>query len=233
MNRPEKLEIEGIAFIGRTFDEYKSMFDLSEQLLGKGPILDCAAGPSSFTAEACSRGYDVTAVDLLYGLDKEKLEARSHEDIKYIFTRFDEVSHLYRLTYYKSKEDVINRRKKALDLFVRDFHENNVRYRKVELPGLPFPDNRFFLVFCSHFLFLYNDRLDVDFHLNCLTEFTRVCSGEIRIYPLYGLDARPCPYLDEVRRHLDDNKIYAEIVTVPFEFQAGSNEMMIIKKTRE
>ena len=237
MQNLNKLDIDRIAFIGRTFDEYASMFGLSDRLLREGPVLDCAAGPSSFTAQAADRGYDATATDLLYDLEKGTLVDKTREDIKYIFSKFDDVSHQYRWTYYKSKEDVISHRKMALDLFAKDFSDNygSDRYRKVKLPCLPFSDNQFNLVLCSHFLFLYNDRLDLDFHVKCLKEFSRVCSGEVRIYPLFGLDALPYPHLDDVRRNLNDDKINSELVEVPFEFQAGSNKMMVLKplhKTR-
>jgi len=231
MHNFNKLDIDRIVFIGRTFDEYASMFNLSDQLLNKGQILDCAAGPSSFTAEAAVRGYDVTASDCLYDVKRGTLVDKAGDDIKYIFNKFDDVSHLFRWTYYKNKEDVISLRKKALDIFSKDFTEGyrSGRYRSDTLPSLPFVDRHFNLVLCSHFLFLYNDRLDLDFHIKCLKEFSRVCSGEVRIYPLCGLDALPYPYLDDVRRYLNDERIDSEVVKVHFEFQAGSNKMMVLK----
>ncbi len=83
----------------------------------------------------------------------------------------------------------------ALGRFVKDLMQNRKKgiYKYAELPDLPYPDNAFKLVLSSHFLFLYGDRLDLDFHSNCLKELFRVCSGEIRIYPLTGLDAMPYP----------------------------------------
>ncbi|MEJ2314724.1 MAG: hypothetical protein P8Y85_08150 [Nitrospirota bacterium] len=48
----DRMDLERIVFIGRTFGEYAAMFALDEASLGRGPVLDCAAGPSSFTAKA-------------------------------------------------------------------------------------------------------------------------------------------------------------------------------------
>ncbi len=59
-----KIDLNRIAFIGRTFHEYSHMFDLTDDLL-RGRVLDCPAGASSFTAECIRQGYDVTACDVL------------------------------------------------------------------------------------------------------------------------------------------------------------------------
>ena len=76
-------KIEGPIFIGRTWSEYLKMFDLKEDDLVNGRILDCAAGASSFTAEMTKQGYDVVAVDILYNEDPDELidKYRSHMEV--------------------------------------------------------------------------------------------------------------------------------------------------------
>ena len=224
----DSLDIDRIAFFGRTYAEYLSMFGLNEQLLRQGAILDCPAGASSFTAEAHQLGLDATACDIMYNHNADELIEKCKKDIQHVFEKFDEVEHLYVWDYYKNKDEVITLRKKALKLFAEDlpagFKEK--RYVKAELPHLPFPDKSFSLVLSGNFLFLYGDRLDLDFHKACIKELVRVCSGEVRIFPLVGLDAKPYPYLDEILSFLDSNNIKAEIVKVSFEFQKGANQMM-------
>ena len=68
--------------------------------------------------------------------------------------------------------------------------------------------------------------MDFDFHVSCLKELMRVCSGEVRIFPLVGLDAKPYDYLNDILSILKFNDISVEITKVPFEFQKGSNQMM-------
>jgi hypothetical protein len=227
-----KLNIDRIAFIGRTYDEYMKVFDLNEEILGTGKILDCAAGPSSFTVEANSKGLDVTACDVLYDLSPFELFKKGNMDIACVFEKFDAVSDNYTWTFYRDKEHVISCRKMALGRFVKDFTRNqkNGRYEKAGLPCLPYPDNSFSIVLSSHFLFLYSDRFDLDFHTACLKELIRVCSGEVRIYPLTGLDSELCPYMDGVQSFLREASIKSKITEVPFEFQRGSNRMMVIYK---
>ncbi len=58
----------------------------------------------------------------------------------------------------------------------------------------------------------------VDFHIKCLMELMRVCSDEVRIYPLSGLNAKPYEFLKEIVTELMQVGINVEIVKVPFEF---------------
>ncbi len=67
------LNIDRIAFIGRTFAEYISLFDLDENILKQGPVLDCPAGAASFTAKAHKLGINVTACDILFNSDINSL----------------------------------------------------------------------------------------------------------------------------------------------------------------
>ncbi len=227
----DSLDIDRIAFFGRTYSEYLSVFDLNEQLLRQGAILDCPAGASSFAAEAHKLGFDVAACDILYNHSVDELIEKCKKDIQHVFEKFDEAEHLYVWKYYKNKDEVIALRNKALKLFAEDFPVGfrEKRYVEAELPHLPFPDKSFSIVLSGNFLFLYGDRLDLEFHKTCIKELVRVCSREVRIFPLVGLDAKPYPYLDEILSFLDSAGIKAEIVKVPFEFQKGANKMMKIR----
>ncbi len=228
MSRQEGLNLDRIVFIGRTYFEYMRMFDLNESDLKRGVVLDCAAGPSSFTAEAHKQGLHVTACDTLYRVPPEKLVEKGRVDIEHTFQKVDDVPHLYVWKYYKNRDEIIGLRHQALETFAEDFPYGlrEGRYVRAELPRLPFPDRKFSLVLSSHFLFLYGGRLSPDFHFASLKEMARVSSGEVRVYPLQGLDAKPYPDMDEVLAHLRADGIRAEIVPTPFEFQRGSNTML-------
>ena len=225
-----RLDIDRIAFFGRTYAEYISMLDLDERLLRQGAVLDCPAGASSFAAEAHQLGLDVTACDILYNHGVDELIEKCKKDMQHVFKKFDEAAHLYTWDYYKNKDEVMALRNKALKLFTEDFPAGfkEKRYIHAKLPHLPFPDKKFPLVLSGNFLFLYGDRLDLDFHIASIKELLRVCSGEVRIFPLVGLDAKPYPHLKDILLFLDSNGIKAEIIKVPFEFQKGANQMLKI-----
>jgi hypothetical protein len=222
------LQLDRIVFIGRTYFEYLRMFSLDEPMLQQGPILDCAAGPSSFTAEATAKGFDAAACDVLYGDPIETLADKGRKDIEHTFQKVDGVPHLYVWNYYKNRQEIIGLRHKALGLFEQDYSDGfrQGRYMRTELPRLPFPDDTFKLALSSHFLFLYGDRLSSEFHVLSLKEMARVSAGEVRVYPLQGLDAKPYPHMDEVLERLRSGGIQTEIVPTPFEFQRGANKMM-------
>src|SRR5438132_14428261 len=60
---------------GRSFDEYRRMFALTDADLA-GRILGCGDGPASFNAEATARGYRVVSCDPLYGFQAAEIEKR-------------------------------------------------------------------------------------------------------------------------------------------------------------
>lgn len=228
----DALTLDRVAFLGRTYGEYMDMLGLGEGLAGEGPVLDCPAGPSSFAAEAGGKGLDVVACDVLYGHTGEELHKRGLDDIAHVFERFEDVAHLYTWKYYRDREEVVSLRAKALESFVRDFEKGRREGRYVEapLPRLPFGDGTFPLVLSANFLFLYGDRMGIGFHLECLRELLRVCSGEVRVFPLAGLDGRPYPGLGEVVRALEADGAFADTVRVPLEFQRGANKMLRLAK---
>lgn len=227
-----KLDIDRIAFIGRTFREYCDIFGLDVELLKRGPVLDCPAGAASFTAEAYRSGIAATACDILYDRPIEELSDKGKRDIKHIYEKVAEAANLYRWEYYKSRDELIALRQKALGMFLADFPEGlkQGRYVRAELPHLPFQDGAFGLVISSHFLFLYGDRFDLAFHKASLKELIRVASREVKLYPLNGLDAKPYPYMEDVLSFLPGEGVKPEIVEVPFEFQKGANKILRLRK---
>ena len=49
------MDLPHVSFFGRTLAEYAQFFALDVDGLRGRDVLDVAAGPSSFTAEACAR----------------------------------------------------------------------------------------------------------------------------------------------------------------------------------
>lgn len=228
MGNLTSFELDRIAFIGRTYEEYLRMFSLDEALLRRGKILDCPGGASSFAAEARGKGIHVTACDILYDLSGDRLSKKGKADTALVYQRVGEVPHLFRWDYYRDRDRLIAYRNRALELFIADYEEGCAEgsYVQAQLPVLPFADREFTLVLSSHFLFLYGDRLSPEFHAESLREMVRVCAGEVRLYPLQGLDAKPYPHMDEVLMRMQKEGIHTEMVQVPFEFQLGSGKML-------
>jgi hypothetical protein len=214
---------------GRSFDEYRHMFALSEIDLGSR-ILGCADGPAGFNAEATRRGASVVSCDPLYGADSSQIRQR-------IDATFDEVLDQTRRNADEfvwesitSVDELAVLRKSAMEAFLADYDAGKTagRYVEGELPALPFPSRSFDVAVCSHFLFLYSDQLGEAFHVKAVHDLCRV-AREVRIFPLLALGSRPSPYVDTIVEAARNSACDVSIEMVRYEFQRGGNQMMRIR----
>lgn len=225
----KKFDIDKIVFIGRSYDEYMKMFDLSLDCLKNKRILDCAAGASSFTSKLSTLGYDVIATDVLYDIDPDVLEEKCENDLSKVMHTLSGVEDMYVWNYFKTPDELRKHRMATYQAFIKHYkNERSNKYIKSELPKLPFEDDEFSLVISSHFLFLYDDRLSYEFHKDSIQEMLRI-SKEIRIFPLLGLNGKKSLLVDKIMDGLL-KEVIVEIIKVPYEFMRGGNEMMKITK---
>src|SRR5215203_3292250 len=92
-----QIVLPAISLFGRSLDEYVRFFSLNIDELRGRPVLDVAAGPSSFTAEACRRGIDAVAVDPLYGSPVESLATHVQLDYSRMFAQMRAKPRLFKL----------------------------------------------------------------------------------------------------------------------------------------
>lgn len=222
---------EQFRFIGRTFTEYRWLFDLALSDLAGQSILDCAAGPASFTATATQIGADVTAVDPTYGQPVETLEEICQDAVEKTLAQLQEKTDLFVWEAYGDVETRGRHLRSAYERFLADYSQHSGRYIPAALPDLPFDSDRFDLALSANFLFLYDDRLDLDFHLDSLRELARV-AGEVRIFPLASLDAERSEYVDPVVDQLESEGYGTEFQRVPYEFQPGVTEMLVVSDSQ-
>ncbi|MBE1554516.1 SAM-dependent methyltransferase [Sporosarcina limicola] len=225
-----KLDLERIVFIGRSFEEYLDMFSLSKEELEGKKILDCPAGACSFTAVGNKQDLDVTAADIAYYHSEEDLRNKGLQDIEHTMELMEKAQSNYIWDYFEDIEDLRKHRLSALKNCVNDMRESSERYVPVTLPSLPFKDAEFDILLSAHFLFMYADRLDYQFHIKTLNELLRVTKEEIRIFPLVDFEGKRYEHLDKLISYLADNGYTVEEVKVPYEFMANANSMLKIKK---
>jgi SAM-dependent methyltransferase len=222
------LGLSGVTPWGRQAFEYIAFFALREDC-SPGRILDCGAGPSSFTAEMSRRGWDVTAVDPLYRLDGKTIDSYVDGAKKRIGPALAIERERFSWNFYGSPEELFAIRDRACDLFLKDYASGRREGRYVEgrLPSLNFGSDAFELALCSHFLFLYSDFLDEVFHVQSLLELSRV-AREVRVFPLVKMDGAPAQYLAAARSQLEQRGLIVSVDPVPFEFQRGATSMLRI-----
>lgn len=225
-----KLDLERIVFIGRTYEEYLNMFSLSEKELQGKKILDCPAGACSFTAIGNKSGFDVTACDIAYYHSGEDLKNKGLQDIEHAAEHLQKAQSNYKWAYFEDIGGLKYNRLRALYDCTNDMKEFNERYIPVTLPSLPFENEEFDMILSAHFLFMYSDRLDYQFHLDTLNELLRVAKEEIRIFPLVDLEGKRYKHVEQLISYLNNSGCTVEEVIVPYEFQINANSMLIIKK---
>jgi len=221
--------LDRVAPWGRSFDEYRRMFDLTGDELNR-TILGCGDGPASFNAEASRRGTRVISCDPLYRFEKSHIQER-------VAASFDQIIEQTRVNAHefvwadevRTVEELGRVRMDAMQVFLDDFERGKAegRYVDAELPTLPFADRAFDIALCSHLLFLYSVQLGEAFHRAAVLEMVRV-AVEVRIFPLIALGGKPSPLVAGCVQNLRDAGHHVSIEKVPYEFQRGGNEMMRI-----
>lgn len=221
-------ELEKVVPWGRSFDEYVAMFALTESDFGRR-ILDCGGGPSSFNAVAARRGIDVTSLDPIYEFRPDEIEQRIGATASKIAAQLRANVGEFVWTHFADPDQLVAARMGAMRTFLEHFAAPDAENRYVagSLPDLPFADERFDLALCSHFLFLYSEQHDVDFHVASIVDLVRT-SGEVRVFPLLELGSRRSRHLESVIEDLRGRGLSARVVPVSYEFQRGGNEMLVI-----
>lgn len=107
-----------------------------------------------------------------------------------------------------------------------------VSYVAAALPTLPFQQNMFSLILCSHFLFLYHEQFTYSFHLQALKEMIRICApgGEIRIFPIVGFSGERYPLLEQLVSEIESDQVMVQVQETSFRFLRGSTHLLKISK---
>ncbi len=232
-----------ISFFGRSFAEYTRFFDLNPAALRGRKVLDVAAGPASFTAEAVRHGIDALAVDPLYGCTSGALEAHVQLDYRRIVAQLRAKPQLFQTaageavgrSVFASLDEAEQDRRTAAAGFLADYENGFLygRYVGGVLPRLPCPDRAFDMVLCAHLLFIHARHFDLVWHVDACRELARVASGEVRIHPVCGPDGQSYPGLDSLRGQLQEHGIMSEVVSVNYEFFVGSSSMLVLRPAAE
>jgi len=223
------MTLQNVVPWGRNLEEYKAMFALSKDDLSS-KILGCGDGPSSFHTEVTEQNGCVVSIDPVYQFSKEEIHQRILETEKTVLKQVEQNKDNFVWKNISSIKDLEITRMSAMRKFLEDYErgKKEQRYLEASLPSLPFEDKSFDLVLCSHFLFLYSEHFDLDFHIDSVFEMCRV-GNEVRIFPLLDLKGNQSGYLKPLIEKLEQNGYQCVIETVNYEFQKGGNEMLKVK----
>ena len=215
---------------GRSLEEYRRMFDMSERDLD-AKILGCGDGPASFNAEMTALGRSVVSCDPIYAFSKEQIARRVEDTYDPIIEQVRHKIQNYVWSDFSDPDALGRHRLATMRAFLADFDAGRAaaRYLPDALPALSFADGQFDLALCSHLLFLYSTQFDEAFHRASVREMCRV-APEVRIFPLLALDGSRSPFVDACVADARAAGVEAEMVRVPYEFQRGGNEMLRLRR---
>lgn len=187
-------------------------------------------GPASFNFEATRQGWSVTSFDAIYQFSADELRRRIEQVRDMVMGQMAANEHNYNWHHIHSLAELESVRMAAMAQFLHDYELGKAQKRYIchELPAkLSYADGSFDLGLSSHFLLLYPS-LGYDFHIAAIAEMLRVCR-EVRIFPIVDLDGNPTELTGRVIRHFERTHAVA-VKTVPYEFQKGGNQLLVIKK---
>jgi SAM-dependent methyltransferase len=217
-----------VLFSSRSYREYRAMFALTDAELA-GRLLDCPGGAADFTATATAIGADVYACDPAYVARPAELDARSLADLHRARCYVEAHPEEYTWSFFADLDTYGTERAASRAAFVAHYAHHRERYLAAQLPDLPFVDGAFDLVLCSHLLFSWADRLDLDFHEAAITEMTRV-GAAARIFPTFAMGADPVLDLDPLLCRLRRQGIAAKFCPVDYLFQRGQPLMLEVAR---
>ena len=226
------LKLKNIVPLGRSFDEYRLMFNLTKSDLNK-KIIGVGDGPASFNAEMHKVGKTVVSVDPIYFFTAVDIARNFDRVCDNIIEQVRNTPGDWTWTYHMSPDDLKKHRTDALRRFTADFEQGKKegRYVTGELPALQFQDGAFDIALCSHFLFLYSEHYNYNFHKAAVYEMLRV-ADEVRIFPLLDLMHNRSSYIEPLLKELRNDGYRVMIKRVRYEVQRGGNEMMQIYNTK-
>lgn len=210
----------------RSAAEYRAMFDLAE--LATDSILDCCAGGAGFTSET---GGAAVALDPVYAQGQAKLA----ETVRTGQQGASAISYAnaehFDWSWYGNRERREEMRADAAKRFLADLADRPGHYIAGDAHHLPFADNSFDLVLCSHLLFTWSDVLDRDWHRDAIIELARI-AAQVRIFPLVVQGTGdPIAWLPDLYDELRDLGLVAEERQVAYEFQTGADQMLVVSRS--
>ena len=224
------MQLENVVPWGRNLQEYKEMGLFSDTNQNK-KILGCGDGPASVNKELTQMGVDITSIDPIYQFSKGQIAQRIDETSLVVSEQLRLNSDDFVWKNIKNVDELITLRLHAMEEFLNDYElgKEQGRYQHQELPKLNFKDDEFDLAWSSHFLFLYSEHFNEEFHKQAIAEMLRVAK-EVRIFPLLMLNNTRSPHLEMVFEHLNKNGYNYEIIKSEYEFQKGAFEMLKIQR---
>ena len=213
--------------VGRTLAEYQAMFALDADDLNKR-IFNAASGVSSVAAEATDN--NITSGDIIYQFDYETLADKCSADYDKTVVEVEKKAGMFNFDFYGGLNGHLEARKQAYTKFLADYRNDRSKYIPLAFPHTNFTNDAFDLTLVSHLLFLYEEKLDYQFHKATIQELLRITRDEIRIFPLVNLTGARSAFVDKTINDKTFSECRFEIRKVDYSVFKNANEYLSIRK---
>ena len=217
------ITLDQVALVGRTYNEYKRMFDVTKESLVGQKVLDVAAGVSSFCAIGNAVGLNITAIDPAYYFMADEIETKAEEDLDTVLAKLAFNKSHYNWDFYHDIEGVRISRFKAYQTFLKDYQSNPSNYIPGEVSKLPFEDKEFDTTLVSHLMFLYDHLFTEEEQIATFRELIRVTRNEIIIFPTKNLSGQNSKWVDLIIKNTEFLEHTFRLEKAQFEFQKGNS----------
>ncbi|MFT4898536.1 MAG: ubiquinone/menaquinone biosynthesis C-methylase UbiE [Flavobacteriales bacterium] len=217
------ITLDQVALVGRTYNEYKRMFDVTKESLEGKKVLDVAAGVSSFCAIGNAVGLNITAIDPAYYFMADEIETKAEEDLDTVLAKLAFNKSHYNWDFYHDIEGVRISRFKAYQTFLKDYQSNPSNYIPGEVSKLPFEDKEFDTTLVSHLMFLYDHLFTEEEQIATFRELIRVTRNEIIIFPTKNLSGQNSKWVDLIIKNTEFLEHTFRLEKAQFEFQKGNS----------
>lgn len=206
---------------------YVLMFDLNTSEFCQ-PILDMAAGASTFNIEMTNQGYKVISCDPIYKTPPENITETVNHLIDHLASKIEQTQDRYQWgLQYRNPAELERQQRDMAEIFIRDYAKGlkEKRYVSDSLPTLSFEDYQFHYALCANFIFDGHYANDVNFQLQSLREMARV-AREVRIFPLLDPAGNISANLGPILAQLQLEGYGVEIRQVPYQLLKKGNAML-------
>lgn len=214
---------------GHNIDDYREMFDLSQDDIQSSRILEFGCGPNAVNSQQTHKNNQIVSCDPLFVLDKDTLASKTSLIFAEMAQEVEKEQEYFDFSRNGSLEQLLAKRQLGLDEFFTDYESGKAqgRYWGVDNYQLPFADFSFDFALSAHYLFAELDEQTVDFHLKIIRELARVAK-EVRIFPLIDKEGNASEFLGPVMLGLQKDNYGVEVREVAFHLYKSGNAMLRI-----
>ena len=213
---------------GHRLNDYKEMFNLSDDVLSEKYIVEFGSGVTGFNAEMTQKGHRVVSIDPMYDLPLDEIKQLATEVFEVTVDTVKQNKDKYNWKNHNELTVLLNNRREGMQLFFNDFEQGRSDGRYLSLNEFKTKNkNRyeFDLALITHHLFVNYGNKGVEEHVELILEMIRL-AGDVNIFPLLDKFGQNSKLLGPVMLALQQQNLGLEVCQVDSQLQKSGNAML-------